>query len=279
MIGNLFENGQKCEVICLDPVTNKLPINIVVVLDHSNSMISDNYSQLDQYKMFLFKDKMKLFSPLTNAKKAINQFIKQFNKKDDQLMCIGFSTKVDLITRFSNNIDFISNNISTLNEEGKTSFYDALGVGIDSLINKKGINVIVALTDGDDNSSVLTAQDIIMKSKKYDIPIYIIGLGEIKKNILESISFATHGEFFYTKSSTSLIKIYDDVAKILKSVYKAQYSSLNLAVDLQNRDIILDFDIDSLFFDSISAKYSLPYEYIQKEMDMKRQMLNILWFS
>lgn len=273
----ILENKQKCEILQLQQITEKLPINIIVIIDHSTSMISDNYSNLTEYDFYLYKDILKQKSPLTNAKKAISTFLKNFNKPDDKALIIGFSSTVDLVTNFTNNKMVLGTQMNKLEEDGTTAFYDAISMGIDSLIDKKGINVIVALTDGDDNSSILTAQDIIKKSKEYEIPIYIIGLGDIKKNILESISAATNGMFYYTKSSSSLIEVYDNVAKNLKSIYELKYKSNTLDVNNTNRDISMEFDIDSLFVQSSNIKYEIPYNYIQEKIQEEQTTRNYLW--
>ncbi len=273
----ILENGKTCQILKLEQVTEKLPVNLIIVLDHSHSMISDNYSKLDQYKIELYKEQMKTFSPLFNAKKAINTFLKKFDKPNDRALIVGFSSKVDLVTNLTNDKQLLSTHMNRLEEDGGTAFYDAINTGLDSLIEKKGINVIVALTDGDDNSSSNSAQDIIKKAKESEIPIYIVGLGEIKKNLLESISNATNGEFYYTKNSTSLIEVYDHVAKQIKSIYEIKYASNSLDYNTSNRDVAMEFDIDTMFFNSCNLKYDIPYSYIQEKIKAEEQTNNYLW--
>lgn len=275
----ILENGKKCDIISMEQITEKLPINLVIIIDHSGSMISDDYSTLTEYDVLFNRDRMKLYSPLANAKKAINTFLKNFNKPSDLAAIIGFSSSVDLITNFTNDKGVLSNQMNRLEEDGKTALYDAISIGLDSLTDKKGVNVIVALTDGDDNASTNSAQDIIKKSKELEIPIYIIGLGEIKKNLLESITNATNGNFYYTKKSTSLIEVYDNVAKQIKSIYEIKYVSENLNRNINNRDITMEFDIDTLFFNTCNLKYDLPSSYIQKKIKEEEQTNTYLWIA
>jgi VWFA-related protein len=264
------ENAKACNILSLVQVTEKLPINLSIIIDHSSSMISDFYSQLNSFTLYYYREELKRKSPLTNAKKAINYFLSEFNKPEDNAMIVGFSTDVDMVSEFTNDKSKLKGNINKLEEEGKTAFYDAINVGLDSLSDKKGMNVIVALTDGHDNSSNQTVQDIIKKSRVLDIPVYIVGLGEIKKNILESISDASGGEFFYTKESTSLTEIYDIVAKHIKSIYEVKYKSENLDHQIATREVTLEFNIDTLFLSTYNTKYDLPYSYIQDRIKREK---------
>jgi Ca-activated chloride channel family protein len=262
----VLENGSACAVNSLQQITEMKPINLVIIIDHSASMIAEDFSNLTTLDLILRSENLKRTSPLTNAKRALITFLNNFDKPKDLACIIGFSSTVDLITPFSNDKRLLTSQINNLEEEGQTALYDAISIGIDSLSNKDGINVIVALTDGDDNKSTNTAQDIIKKSKEYEVPIYLIGLGAIKKNILESISRSTKGVFYYTKKSTSLVDVYDDVARQIKSIYELRYVSGNNDQTLNKRDIVLEFDIDTLIVKQASINYDLPEEYIQRKI-------------
>jgi len=205
--------------------------------------------------------------------------LNNFNNNKDKAIIIGFSTEVDLISNFSNDITYLKKQMNYLEEDEKTAFFDAINIGLDSLENKPGINIIVALTDGQDNSSTVRHQNLIKKAKMFEIPIYTIGLGAINKNTLKSLAYSTKGKFFYSKNSESLINVYKEVAKHINSIYEIKYKSNILDFNLENRNVELVFDIDTLSISPTELKYSLPYSYIKAKSDELEQIQDYLYAS
>jgi Ca-activated chloride channel homolog len=239
----IFEDSSKCQVISLERISNNRPINIVLVIDHSGSM-SFSIPTLEDLYNIIIKD-AKFTSPLEHAKKATKVFTSSFDVSKDQIGIVGFGSGVDLNLLPSNDTSLLKVTIDSIKIDGSTAFYDGLMAGIEQLRKKKGINIIVSLTDGAENSSKHTLNKVIEKSIKYNIPIYTIGLGNVQIDTLKYIADTTKGEFFHTNSSTQLIEIYSKISQQIQAYYAVVYQSNTLKKNRGN--VQIDFASESVF--------------------------------
>ena len=274
----VFEDDVRCQVVKLEEISVDMPINISLILDHSGSMAED-YSQLLDTSTGWYIEEVKFeydslgvpyiieypegyVKPIDNAKKAILSFINNFNSTKDSIQLIGFSSRVDITSKFSINKEYLKNITNSINADSSTAFLDALEHGINELKGRKGINVILALTDGLDNSSHVNKRNIIKQAVKHKIPIFNVGLGAVDKPFLKSISNQTKGAFFYTKNSNSLVKIYEEIQQRIHSIYNLTYSSENLNLTDTNRKVEIQFDIDSIYLKKNTINVTLSKETV-----------------
>jgi len=270
------ENDEDCEIISLEQVSKNKPINIGVVFDHSGSM---------KYSASISKDTVAIFkiitgvpdslifsddyvAPIENAKKAVNEFVESFNSSKDYISLIGFSGIVDIRLPLSQDIENVKRVVNRFEADLSTALYDAMIESIELVKGANGIKVLVVLTDGNDNSSYSTWHDVVDKSVVEEIPIFIIGLGDVNIDTLQAIADLTKGQFYYTEKSESLVDIYSDISKQVQAFYSLVYSSSNFASADTSRQIELSFDIDSLYLMPNSTTMSLPDEvmtYIAKK--------------
>lgn len=278
------ENLQDCELISLEQISKNKPINLGIVIDHSGSMMED-------ISQFYDKDGMALFtldanfkpvfpkgytSPIDNAKTAVKSFVTSFNSKKDFISIIGFSNTVDRKLSLTQNIGEINSIVDSMQADFSTALYDAMITSIDEIKNSNGVKVLVVLTDGQDNSSILNWKDVVDKAIKEDIPIYIIGLGNVNKDTLQLIAKSTKGQFYFTQSSTSLNSVYAAISKQVQAFYNLVYSSPNFSSADSTRQIELSFDIDSVFLLTNPATLNLPSEvlaFIDKKEKQKEYLL------
>jgi Ca-activated chloride channel family protein len=264
------EDDESCNIISLEQVSKNKPINIGVVFDHSGSMqISDSISK-DTLAMLrlmygapfslIFPDNY--VAPIDNAKKAVNEFVESFNSNKDYISLIGFSSVVDTRLPLSQDIANVKSVINSFKAERSTALYDAMMESIESVSDANGIKVLVVLTDGNDNSSNSTWHDVVKEASKDEIPIFIIGLGDVNVDTLQAIADSTKGQFYYTEKSESLASIYSDISKQVQAFYSLVYRSPNLAAADTSRQIELSFEIDSLYLMPNSTKMELPEEVI-----------------
>jgi Ca-activated chloride channel family protein len=219
------ENGESCEIVSLKEISDNYPVNISLIIDHSGSMRIDAAQLYDtltgKYLLsYEIKDGKLLekypegyVQPIENAKKAVKEFIATINNERDSIQIIDFSTLVDIQSSFSNNKEYLGSWIDSMKADFSTAFLDAINVSLDSIKKHSGIKVIVALSDGMDNSSHVSLENIIKKAKELKIPIYTIGLGNVDIKFLTEISKSTGGAFYYTRNSNSLDIIYREIQK------------------------------------------------------------------
>jgi small nuclear ribonucleoprotein (snRNP)-like protein len=99
----------------------------------------------------------------------------------------------------------------------------------------------VALTDGNDNSSYASLVKTINEAKQMDIPVYVVGLGDVNRAMLSQIATETGGQFFYANSAKSLHTIYEKISEKLQSFYDLVYLSPNLSNGSWDRSLEISF--------------------------------------
>ena len=268
---NVLENEQACKVVLLEPVTKNKPINLGIVIDHSGSMAFDAslYSE-DGMPLFYVDDIGNpiypdgYLPPIEHAKNAVKKFVNSFNIQKDFISVLGFSEKVDIKLKLSQDLKKINSTVNKMHADSSTALYDAMREGLSEIRKEDGLNVLVVLTDGNDNSSRSKWNQVIKDAQKDDTPIYIIGLGDVNKDTLNLIAQETHGHFYYIETSNSLDAIYAKISKQLQAFYNLNYTSTNFSSVDTSREVELSFDIPSIYLNTEPSQLELPNEVIER---------------
>ena len=263
-------NDQACEVIRLVPLSEEKSVNLGIVVDHSQSMIFDPATAFadDGTPRFLVFDDGSYYldpdytPPMEYAKAAVIDFMQGFDIEKDYLSVVGFSTEVDVAEPLTRDTDRLIAAVSGMQADFSTALYDAMLTAINTISDADGIRVLVVLTDGNDNASMGTAQDVINMAQDENVPIYLIGLGDVNTDLLQSITASTGGRFYYTESATALGEIYDEIRSDIQSFYDLVYTSPNLSSSDDTRDFTLTFDVDSLYIAPGESSYRLPADVV-----------------
>jgi Ca-activated chloride channel family protein len=114
-------------------------------------------------------------------------------------------------------------------------------MSIDHLKEKahKDKKVLVVVTDGNDNSSVISLENLVKASQQSEVLIYSIGLlaeeerREAKRaeRALNDLAVATGGEAFFPKELGDVDRLAKVVAHDIRSQYTIQYTPINQAMD------------------------------------------------
>ena len=158
-----------------------------------------------------------------------------------------------------------------------TALYDAMITSIDEIKKANGVKVLVVLTDGQDNSSKSKWNDVVDKANKENIPIYIIGLGDVNIDTLTLIAKSTKGKFYFTQSSNSLNTVYAEISKQVQAFYNLVYSSTNFSSADSTRQIELSFDIDSIYLVTNAASSNFPTEVVEFVAKKEREKQYLLY--
>ncbi len=277
------ENGQLCEVLDLVRLTRREPIKIALVIDHSGSMHYDEdnatyHYYIDHLGRKILKPNLPEYnSSLDYAVKAMKKFIRSFDDSKDSIAVVGFSSYVDRVPHLTNHRYRSIRYLESLKPNGKTAFYDAIIAAQKRMRKHKGRRVIIALTDGKDSASEIGFRKFRRKLRKSDLEYFFVGLGEVSKDTLTDLADnCRRGHCYYTRSSTSLVEIYEEISRKIQAVYQLTYRSPNFASLDSSRTINIRFANDS---NDVSASYgyTIPGNVIhylaQKERKEEYDML------
>ena len=136
---------------------------------------------------------------------AARAFARNSNPKD-QLFVVNFNDKVTLGLAgkqlYSANPGELERAIPTAASGGKTALYDALEVALEHIHElKQDKKALILISDGGDNASTHTLEQVINDATNSDVAIYTIGLfgkdeEETSPAFMKRISAVTGGEAF-----------------------------------------------------------------------------------
>ncbi len=115
---------------------------------------------------------------LQQLRAAISQFIGDLNSQDDVFL-FAFSNRPFLLQPFTTNHFLVRSRLALLHAYGQTALFDTI---MDGLImvrhgryDKKALLVV---TDGMDNASQATLQQVVAQARRMGVLIYSIGIGD-----------------------------------------------------------------------------------------------------
>jgi VWFA-related protein len=192
-----------------------VPVSLGILIDSSGSMY-DKRAAVDAASLDLVK--------LSNPK--------------DEAFLVDFSSEPYLDVDFTSSIAKLQSGLSYIKSSGGTALYDAVVTSADYLSKnaQQTKQVLLIVTDGDDNSSSATLEQAIRRVQELDGPaIYCIGLlfGEDishsearhSREVLTELSEQTGGEAYFPHSLKEVDGITREVAQDIRSQYTIEYRS------------------------------------------------------
>lgn len=135
-----------------------------------------------------------------------------------------------------------------------------------------GLKILVAITDGQDNRSYSSLEEIVLKAQLQEIPLYIIRVGDVDELALEAIASQTGGSYYYSSTASDLDVVYQRVKSNIQSIYGVVYQSDNFNSNDTSRTVVVRYVTDSVFA-SESQAIQLPEEVINYLEDRKRSRI------
>jgi VWFA-related protein len=170
---------------------------------------------------------------------------------DDEVFVVNFNDEAFLDLPhgkdFTNDIKEMEEALTRIDSRGGTAMRDAIRMSIDHLKEKghKDKRVLVVVTDGNDNSSVISLENLVKASQQSEVLIYSVGLlsdeerREAKRaeRALKDLATATGGDAYFPKGLTEVDSIAHQVARDIRNQYTIAYSPTNDAMDGSYRQI------------------------------------------
>jgi Ca-activated chloride channel family protein len=222
----VFENGVPQEIKSVK--FEDVPVSMGLIIDNSGSM-REKRAKVEAASLALVKD----------SNPADEVFVVNFN--DEAFLDLPHGKD------FTNDIKEMEEALTRIDSRGGTAMRDAIRMSIDHLKEKahKNKRVLVVVTDGNDNSSVITLENLVKAAQQSETLIYGVGLlGEEERReaaraerALKSLATATGGAVFFPKELAEVDKIAHQVAHDIRNQYTVEYSPSNQTMDGTYRQI------------------------------------------
>ncbi len=201
-----------------------VPVSMALIIDNSGSMRSKR-AGVEASALTLVKD----------------------SNPQDETFVVNFNDEPYLDVDFTSDIDVLKKGLERIDAKGGTAMRDAIRISIDHLHDKakRDKKVLIVVTDGNDNASMVTLESLMKMAQQDGVLIYAIGLlGEEDKSeaakakkALKLLVDSTGGQVFYPKEVSDVEPIAHEVAHDIRNQYTIVYTPSNDKLDETYRAI------------------------------------------
>lgn len=217
---SLEENGQARPLDHVSRAGEQGPVTAVLVIDKSGSMGNVG--------------KMKA------AQDAAIAFVRLM-RPTDVTGVIAFDTEVTVVQPLTSDQDALVQGIQGIAPKGNTALRDALYAATEMLEPVSGRKAIVVVSDGLDNRSTHTLDDLLTFVGEQGVSVYTIGLGDPARSTdedagfdevaLRAIAEGSGGLYLFTPKPDELRGLYELLSVRIQNEYRLRYTSPNALRD------------------------------------------------
>ena len=192
------------------------PASIAVVFDSSSSMSGNK---------------------IARAREALADFIQTGHNRDEYFL-IDFDSQARLLLDRTRDGDALLRKLTYVEPHGNTALYDAVYLGIEKVM--RGAcqkRAILLISDGEDNDSRYSFNELRRSLRESDVTIYAIGVsrkflprkgGLNGGETLEELASVSGGKTFFPNSASEMSEAFERIALELRHLYSIGYRPSSL---------------------------------------------------
>jgi Ca-activated chloride channel homolog len=177
-------------------------------------------------------------SAFNAARSAAINFLKTSNAEDEYFL-VEFSDSPRITQNFTTDVNKLERIVAHLGAQGYTAFLDAVYLALDNVrFGVQPRKALVMITDGEDNHSRYTLNNVKDVLKESDAQLYAVDIGyraakghSFGRIILDELTEFTGGRVLSLKSMDDLDDVCAQISRELKSQYLLGYVSTNKNAD------------------------------------------------
>lgn len=161
---------------------------------------------------------MRVNTGLMSSQQICEMILANLRRDRDLAALMSFDTRLLTLREFTQEFDQIRSALGEVEAFGSTSIYDAIA-GTAAVVANRTQNrrAVVVITDGADNASSYSPEEVASIASTIDVPVYVFAVGELnplpvsgtpsvaeRRNALFELARATGGDYFFA-SSPSLV--------------------------------------------------------------------------
>ncbi len=219
-----------------------IPVSLGLILDNSRS-IEPRKTRLDA---------------------AALSFVQKSNP-DDEVFIVHFDFDARLSQDFTGDHAKLEQTLAAAAPFGQTALYDSVLLALDTM--QKGHNpkkALLLVTDGIDNVSKSTLEQVLDRLKREKVLVYVVGLlsqsgGVASEESLIQIGEASGGRAYFPQSPEEARKMMEIIAHDLREQYTIAYRPTNPARDGTWRSVRVEITPPKGFPKDLTANYRRGY--------------------
>lgn len=207
---NIYEDGERQEISFFSD--RDVPASIGVVFDVSGSMNGEKIGL---------------------ARTALARFI-QTSHPEDEYSFISFNENARLRLERTRDSETLLAQFAGVDPQGNTALYDAVALGVETLARSHyAKRALIVISDGEDNRSRATFNQIKRKLQEADVTIYPILIGRPLPHsnggvVMDQLASASGGKLFSPKNAEAMSEAFEQIALELRHQYSIGYAISNL---------------------------------------------------
>jgi Ca-activated chloride channel family protein len=196
------------------------PVSVGVIFDVSGSMGGDK---------------------IRRARDALSKFI-QTSHDSDEYFLIAFNSRAQLLLDKTRDGNAVLDKLTFVQTKNNTALYDACYLGVEKV--QRGAHpkrALLLISDGQDNNSRYTFNELRRLLKESDVTLYGIGilsgndagsnLGMEGQGILDELASVSGGKAFFPRSAAEMDDIFEQIALELRHQYSIGYKPTDFSND------------------------------------------------
>jgi Ca-activated chloride channel homolog len=213
---HVLENGQEQTLNIFR--REDVPVSMGIIIDNSGSM-REKRSKVAAASMALVKA----------------------SNPQDEVFIVNFNDDAFLDCPFTNDPKKLQEALDKIDAKGGTAMRDAISMSIDYLKQyaKKDKKVLLVITDGNDNTSNESLEQLVRKARQSEVLIYSIGLlneeepreAAKAKRALKALAEASGGNIYYPKELPEIDRVVPQIAHEIRNQYILGYLPTNTNMD------------------------------------------------
>src|SRR6266851_298411 len=174
---------------------------------------------------------------IARAKEALADFVQTGHDRDEYFL-IDFNSQARLLLDRTRDGDALLRKLTYVEPHGNTALYDGVYLGIDKVM--RGVyqkRAIILVSDGEDNDSRYSFNELRRSLRESDVTIYAIGVstnflprkgGLNGRETLEELASVSGGKAFFPSNSSEMIEAFERIALELRHLYLIGYRPSSL---------------------------------------------------
>ena len=171
---------------------------------------------------------MALGSARQSSRHNCDWVLSTLDKQKDDAALLSFDTRLVTLREFTGSFEHVRTGLDEIGAWGATSIYDAIA-GTSAMVADRARNrrAVIVLTDGADNWSSYTPEEVAWIASTIDVPVYVFAVGDgvnadaaaanpnAAYSPLADLARATGGDFFVANSPalavTGITRLVDEL--------------------------------------------------------------------